>query len=288
MTKSIRVQMSTETEEKLLNLAKQYKCFYNKNPSLSLLFAKIGKEELTIIPHKSIATSNTFNTNESNLDLIILSMNCPFCVNGIVAKVTEKIAKQGGNIFKIDARHEHNNIGILKVYFSLGINEQKNIDNLMSDISSLKLKDIYGFNNEDSWNKASQVLPSENKTRIENNQTILIEEKNKEEYKFFFNISYSFGLEIELDNRGGLLQIITRKIAREKILISFVKQDFSFIDNIDIIKLLLEIKYKEDRNNFRNKYLEIKKIINHYQFSKDKYININIRRLNTQDINDLE
>ncbi len=52
--------------------------------------------------------------------------------------------------------------------------------------------------------------------------------------------------------------------------------------------LLLEIKYKKNGNDFRNKYLEIKKIVNHYKFSKDKYININIRRLSTQDINDFE
>ena len=46
--KSVRVQMSVETEKELKLLAEKYNCFYNEEPSLSMLFTEIGKKELTI------------------------------------------------------------------------------------------------------------------------------------------------------------------------------------------------------------------------------------------------
>ncbi|MDJ0662861.1 MAG: hypothetical protein QNJ42_25740 [Crocosphaera sp.] len=282
MAESIRVQMSLETKKELERLAKIYNCFYKEKPSFSKLLSKIGSKELAIKPIN-------YGNKQDNLPLLILSIICPFDVNGIVAKITEIIADNQGNIFAINAKHEANNLGILKIYLSLEKYEQKRLAKLLTSIYNLNLQSIQDFNNFEKLRDTNDFL----KIHSKQNQRVAI--KNEEDaiqeiykQKFVLNISCTFGIEIIVKNKSGILKFITEKIARNKFLISSLIQNFDKIKKEDIIKIFLEIKIPENKSNkITDEIIKIEEITEDLQSNKDRNCVIKVRRLDIDDIDNI-
>jgi predicted regulator of amino acid metabolism with ACT domain len=252
-TKSVRVQMSIETEKELKLLAEKYDCFYNEDLSLSMLFAKIGRKELTIQPQELLIKPIGFdNYVDSDLDLLILTMNCPFNVNGIVARVTEKIAEKEGNIFRINARHQSNNLGVLKLHLSLGKYEQENLVKMLDSIYNITLEDIRKFNYYEKLIAADDLLRQHqlsNTTNIEKATDAIREVLHR---NVIINISCIFGIRVTSINKPGTLRKITEKIAVNKVLVSSIVQNFDNQNQKDVVRIFLEIKIPENQLNLLN------------------------------------
>lgn len=301
MADSIRVQMSVETQEELKLLAEKYDCFYNKKPSLSILFGKIGKKELTIQPVESVTSPIPINNFiDSNFDLLILTMNCPFDVNGIVAKVTEKIADKEGNVFRINSLHESKNLGVLKLHLSLGKHEQENLAKMLDSIYSLTLNDINDFNTPEKMIAANNLLLKYHQTSSKENTTKAESNIEKEllDRNIIIDMSCIFGIEIISNNKTGTLKVVTSKIASNKALISSIVQNFNNATNEDILKVFLEIKISYDRlnqssqedrfNKISNEIGKIEKIINELESNIDGVSIKKVRRLNIYDLDALK
>ncbi len=314
MSKSVRVQMSEETQKKLENLAENYDCIYNGKPSLSLLFSKIGKEELIIQPKElEIRSVNLSDPIVPKLDLLILTMNCPFNVNGIVAKVTEKIAEKEGNIFRINARHESDNLGILKLHLSLGKYEQKNLAKMLTSIYNITLEDIDKFNYFENLRAADDLLRQHQASSITNIEKATDVIREVLHRNVIINTSCIFGIEVTSKNKAGTLKKITEKIATNKILISSIVQNFNNLKEEDIVKVFLEIKIPENQLNLlsllnkkkqpKKDIEKVKKTIEEEQSKKindeiskiqkiinelESDINLKVRRLNIYDLDALK
>lgn len=285
-TESVRVQMSVETKKELKLLAEKYDCFYNEEASLSMLFAKVGRKELTIQPQELTIKPVSFNNYiDSNLDLLVLTMHCPFDVNGIAAKVTEKITINQGNIFRINAKQIRNNLGILKIHLSLGKYDEfkEDLINLLVDINKITLSDIKKYNNSDKLQDTYKFLIN----KRDNIKDIKIDEQ-----KIILDVSCIFGIEIVSKNKSGTLNFITDKIASNQVLISSIVQNFDDTKEEDIVKVFLEIKItdkqlseEQQRKEITNEIGKIQTIIQKLKFDTD---GINIIEVNPLSIKALD
>lgn len=292
MAESIRVQMSIETQEKLKLLAEEYNCFYNKKPSLSMLFAKIGTEEFTIQPKKSTNKLVDSNSEDINLnsDLLILKMNYPPNINGIIHIITGTIANNFGNIFRISIKEEIgknvkeridnlgflkiDNLGFLKIHLSIEKHEQKNLSKLLNKIHRIKLAEIEEFNNNKDFIDAGHLLanlPESNKSTETEEEIDLMEKYRQQE--MIINMSCIFGIEIIAGNTKNLLQHITKKIAMSKISVLSVIQNYNKFKKENVIKLFLEIKIpKNPSSKIDNEIGKIRDIIDYFQSGKQVMI----------------
>jgi uncharacterized protein with ACT and thioredoxin-like domain len=235
--------MSAATENELKLLAEQYNCIYDGKPSISRLLAEIGNKNLAIQPsQKEEDRLDSHSPLDSNSWWLVLTMETPFYINGIVATVTQKIADAQGNIFKADAKQKKDNLGILKIYLS--VSENRIVD-LLDNLYEIQFEDINEFNNSEQFGKAYELLLSLNKMpKLEPMANENVNEKiktNLSKQRVILSIECNFGIELIAKNKRGTLAEITNKIASNGIMISSVQQKFNIIQEKDIFEFFLEV-----------------------------------------------
>ncbi len=275
MAESVRVQMSLKTKKELEHLAKTYNCMYNNKPSISKLLEKIGQAEFTIKPTE-------LNYKDYNLPLLLLTMTSPFNLNGIVAKVTRKIAKHQGNIFKIEAHQKKENLGLLKIYLSLE-NDKSDLSILLNEIHSIKFGEIKNINEPYQLIGAYTLLVNSKRIPEYRGTTEEIIEDLMDK-RIIIDISCSFGIEIKARNKGGTLAFITEEIANRKILISSVGLKYNQQKKEDIISLFLEVKIDKYNDIFRE-ITKIQEVINFFESKIGKNGILELQRLGIEYLN---
>jgi hypothetical protein len=269
MAESIRVQMSQETIDELTHLSETYKCTYNGSPSFSKLLAKVGNKELTI-------QSTKLDRQEYQTPLILINIDSPYNITGIVAKIIERINSCHGEVIISETKLKTENLGNLKFYLSMP--EEWKIDFLIELINAININfyDLNEFNNSDSKMLDAYQLLLELKKVLEIKGDIL---EGIKELKVLINISLIFGFRIIANFRNNQVTDITKEIAKQGILISSVQLSYNHDQQESIMEFILELKFE---NFNKNEFNEIKAINNIHTFltcQKDKDIIKNIQYL---------
>jgi predicted regulator of amino acid metabolism with ACT domain len=253
MAESIRVQMSQETIDELTHLSEIYKCTYNGNPSFSKLLAKVGSKELSI-------QSTKLNRQEYQTPLILINIDSPYNITGIVAKIIERVNLCHGEVIISETKLKTENLGNLKFYLSMP--EEWRTDFLIKLINAININfyDLNEFNNSDSKMLDAYHLLLELKKVLEIKGDIL---EGIKELKVLINISLIFGFKIIASFRNNQVTDITREIAKQGILISSVQLSHNYDQQESIIEFILELKFEHFNENEFN---EIKAINNIHTF----------------------
>jgi predicted amino acid-binding ACT domain protein len=259
VSKSVRLQMLSETEQYLEEKAQEYKCLYNDKPSISSLLAHIARGELQIVPPSNLK-------KKISGEFIEIKLTTFLNLKGITYVVSDKISQLKGNILKVQVQPT-DHLGILK--FLIDIKEEK-IGNLIKSLQEIKIKDILEFNieNLEQYKKnpekfiieveksLAEILQAtgnnfngynlnssdkkESMIKVKNDFLITLMEQEH----LLKSIYCTLGIKVTTKNQPGVLTKVSREISNQKILISSINLDFDPILEQAIINIFLELRPK--------------------------------------------
>lgn len=228
--KSVRVQMLEETEALLKDLAKEYGCLYDGEPSISMLLNHITIGRLVIkrpVMPSYIKQKNIFNIFQIRIEIY---KN----IVGTIAVISKIIADNDGNIIKTKVS-PHNSSGFL--YILLYLQDDEKIAKLVNELKEIKVDSI------EKYNSATRLI---NNIRSSDTAPIkLIEELRKS--PLIISITCTIGLKIVAMDKVGVLARIGKTCAEKNFLISGVEQEMGVEDDEVNIKLHL---YLEEKGEF--------------------------------------
>jgi predicted amino acid-binding ACT domain protein len=264
---SIRVQLYPEDYLQLCRIAADKGCFYKGEGNLGFLLTKIAQGSLKV---REIGCNEDVEEKEmSTVPLIGLEVRAASSLNGFIALVTEKIAKFEGNIHDVKARDQE---PIIRLTFFM--KQEQNLNNLITELRQIKVKDIIDFNPQIKLEKLLEALDPEGgklyKTLIErsrmqemdevelsdksdeeesqikhsynkkNAERILIKTlKNIENKPIITSIELTIGFRVEVKNQPGVLAKLALLLAKKHISILEIDQKLDPKEELNIAILLL-------------------------------------------------
>jgi hypothetical protein len=255
MAESIRVQMSKETIDELTHLSEVHGCTYNGKPSFSKLLNKIGEKKLSV-------KSTELEVKEEKNPLLLISMDTPHNLTGIVATIVREIDRCNGKIIRAEVKLKRKNLGNLKICLSLPSKWENGFISKLVNSVNIDFRSLKDFGNSASQKlEAYSLLVEEGKTKSLEGD--IIGKLDDSDINIIINLSLIFGLRLIVDPKSKAIIYFTKEVAKKGVLISSIKQDFSHDQKKEAIDFFLEIKI--DTSNTE----EINEAVNTITFLQD-------------------
>lgn len=221
--------MYPSTEIYMKQIAAKYNCIRGKE-------AKIG-ELLEQIERGKLEVKESVYVREDLVDRFSIGLEIlvPKTLKGTMAVISERIAKEKGNIFRVKTR-QNGTKGIIQ--FFLVLHRECNTKNLIDSLEQIKVKEIEQFYEESEFNLAIASLIHDKIDDQSFSQKV-------QEFKYkslISDITCAIGYELTIKNEVGVLAKVSRKITEAKLLISSVDECVGNNPEHAIMKLFVHIQ----------------------------------------------
>jgi predicted amino acid-binding ACT domain protein len=225
--------MYPETKRYIEQIAKEYNCLRGEKPSIGELLAQIHSGRLIV----SKASINL--PNQPDRSTIGFRIEVPRYLKGTVAVISKKIAARQGNITAVNTKAQ-DNLGILQFFLSLP--PESSLSDLISDLQSIKIKQLAQFNEESELEFiASDFELIGEQKKVDRFERFL-------EKKLVYDLVCVIGFQLIAKDSVGVLAKIAEQIAQARLLIYSVSETVGDDIGEAKINLFLYLRSKTENN----------------------------------------